>query len=121
MDIDINEELLTTLLLNSLPDSYDNFSGNMRCRDKLPNPDECKIKILEEFERRKSRTKRDEQAMLAAKRYYSNKNTNNKPSSSQNDQSKGKSFPFRCSKCGETGNKAADCPLPQDQGQKRST
>lgn len=113
MEINVNDDLTTTLLLNSLPDSFENFAGNIRSRDELPKPDQCKIKVLEEFERRKSKVKRDEQAMIAARRYY---NKGFKPQSlNVPDKSKGRVFPFRCSKCGEYGHKAAYCPTRGDQ------
>lgn len=103
--MDINhDELLTTLLLNSLLDSFDNFAGNIRSRDELPSPEVCKIKILEEFERRKSKTKRDEQAMLTAKRYYTH-TTGPRYSPNQIGGMKGRKFPFRCSKRAEFGHK----------------
>lgn len=118
MGITNHDDLLTTLLLNSLPDSFDNFAGNIRSRDALPTPDICKIQIPEEFERRKSLAKRDEQAMVAAKKYYSKYNSGPKSSPSQYGQSNQKHLPFRCSKCGEMGHKASNCLSRQDEDQK---
>lgn len=73
---------------------------------------------LEEFEQRKSKAKRDEQALIAARRYY---NKSFKPQSlNVPDKSKGRVFPFRCSKCGKYGHKAAHCPTRGDQSAKSS-
>lgn len=119
MEINVNDELITTLVINSLPDSFENFAGNIRSRDELPTPEQCKIKILEEFERRKSRAKRDEQAMIAAKRYY-NRGNKFHSNSHSTGKPKEKHFPFRCSKCGEYGHKAACCPTREDQKPKSS-
>lgn len=50
MDIKIHEDLLTILMLYSLPASYNNF--RVVRRDTLPKPQDLKIKIVEEGEAR---------------------------------------------------------------------
>lgn len=52
MDVDINEELLTILMLYSLSSEYENFRVAMESRDVLPKPEELKIKIIEESDAR---------------------------------------------------------------------
>lgn len=46
--IDINQELLSILLLYSLPYSYENFGCAIESRDELSGPEALKVKILEE-------------------------------------------------------------------------
>lgn len=54
MDVLINEDLLTIMMLYSLSAEYDNFRVAIESRDALPKPDELKIKIIEESEARHS-------------------------------------------------------------------
>ena len=53
MDIVINEDLLTIMLLYSLPHDFENFRIAIETRDTLPSPQALKIKIVEESEARK--------------------------------------------------------------------
>jgi hypothetical protein len=48
MGMDINEDLLTILLLYSLPASFENFRCAIESRDDLPKPEALRIKIVEE-------------------------------------------------------------------------
>ncbi|XP_044014006.1 uncharacterized protein LOC122856399 [Aphidius gifuensis] len=52
MDIVINEDMLSVMLLYSLPASFENFRCAIESRDSLPNPEALKIKILEESDAR---------------------------------------------------------------------
>lgn len=52
MDICIHEDLLTVMMLYSLPPDYENFRVAIESRDTLPKPEELKVKILEESESR---------------------------------------------------------------------
>jgi hypothetical protein len=53
MDININDDLLSIVILYSLPASYENFRIAIESRDELPSPENLKIKILEENGARK--------------------------------------------------------------------
>ncbi|KFM63289.1 hypothetical protein X975_10792, partial [Stegodyphus mimosarum] len=46
MEIDIADDLLTVLLLYSIPDSYESFRIAIESRDELPVPEMLKIKLL---------------------------------------------------------------------------
>lgn len=70
MDLINHDDIVTTLLLHSLPASYENFASNMSCREALPSPDECKLKIIEQFEWMRSKTNRDDGAMWVSKASY---------------------------------------------------
>ncbi|CAB0019909.1 unnamed protein product [Nesidiocoris tenuis] len=52
MDIEIHDDLLSVMILYSLPPSYENFRIAIECQDSLPKPEILKIKILEENEAR---------------------------------------------------------------------
>lgn len=53
MDININKDLLSIMLLYSLPQSFENFRIAIESRDDLPDPDNLRVKIIEEAEARK--------------------------------------------------------------------
>ncbi|KAI8441523.1 hypothetical protein MSG28_015111 [Choristoneura fumiferana] len=55
MDININEDLLTIIMLYSLPSEYENIRIAIKTRDKLPSPGELKTKTIEESEARHNR------------------------------------------------------------------
>lgn len=52
MDIKVPPELLSIMLLYSLPTTFENFRIAIESRDSLPNPENLKIKILEEYQAR---------------------------------------------------------------------
>ncbi len=52
MDIKINDDLPSVMMLYSLSVSFENIRIVIESRDELPHPDMLKIKILEEFEAR---------------------------------------------------------------------
>lgn len=54
MDIEINEDLLSIMLLYSLPNSFENFCVAIESRDDLTTSDILRIKIIEESDARKS-------------------------------------------------------------------
>ena len=69
MDIIINNDLLSIMILYSLPASYENFRIAIESRDLLPSPECLKIKILEESEaRNKNYNTEQEEAFLSRRR-----------------------------------------------------
>ncbi|XP_061725406.1 uncharacterized protein LOC133531290 [Cydia pomonella] len=50
MDIKIPSELLSIMLLYNLPTTFENFRIAIESRDALPDPDDLKVKILEEYQ-----------------------------------------------------------------------
>lgn len=117
MEIEINDDLLTIMLLYSLPANYENFRCAIESRDELPTPETLRVKIAEESDARKTMDNADttQNAMVAAK--WSNKRNHKKrhpgrkngKSESVKDESKDSSFRYKCHKCREIGHKAADC------------
>ncbi|XP_037930526.1 uncharacterized protein LOC119665353, partial [Teleopsis dalmanni] len=69
MDMKIDDDLVTILLLYSVPDDYEQFRIAIETQDKLPDPKTLKIKMIDEFEARKRNSSEEE---LFAKK--SNKN-----------------------------------------------
>ncbi|XP_071054082.1 uncharacterized protein [Onthophagus taurus] len=55
MNLEINEDLLTIIMLYSLPEKFENFRIAIETRDDLPKPEVQRIKILEEYEAREER------------------------------------------------------------------
>lgn len=53
MDIEINQDLLTVMVLYSLPSTFENFRCAIESRDNLPTPDSLRTKIIEESDARK--------------------------------------------------------------------
>ena len=99
MDIDINGDLLTIMHLYSLPSSFDNFRCAIESRDKLPEPDPLKIKILEEFNARKQKGDHTENAAL-----FTRPGANKYKKGQQRPKPK-----YKCSFCKKEGHKASDC------------
>ena len=56
LEIVVSEDLLTILLLYSVPNSFDNFRCAIEARDDLPSPEALKIKLLEEYNARKGQS-----------------------------------------------------------------
>ncbi|UYV77314.1 hypothetical protein LAZ67_15000474 [Cordylochernes scorpioides] len=103
MDAQVPEDFLSILPLCSLPESYEGFRTAIETRDKLPNFEALKVKMLEEAIRQtelNDTTDSEEKVFLG--------NTERKPFSSTS-KPKAKGFPFNCHFCGKKGHKAADC------------
>lgn len=97
MGVEIHPELLSIMMLYSLPQNYENFRIAIESRDKLPIPDELKIKIIEESEARKNNDIREN----AEGAFYS-KNYRKQGNNSGH-------FKYRCNKCKKKGHKASEC------------
>ncbi|CAB0004910.1 unnamed protein product [Nesidiocoris tenuis] len=54
MEIKINDDLLTIMLLYSLPEEFENFRCAIESRDDLPKPETLRTKIIEEADARKN-------------------------------------------------------------------
>lgn len=113
MEVEINEDLLTIMLLYSLPPSYENFRCAIETRDDLPKPESLKIKIIEESDARKSSHREREnsaEAMLASsanRGHYKKQGWKGKKLNV--DKEDPKSLPYKCHKCRKPGHKANDC------------
>ena len=85
MDIVVTDDLLSILLLYSIPNAYENFKYAIESRDQLPTPDVLKIKLLEEANSgHNSNAVHDHQEALQVEnpnkhtRYDKNRNSSNK-------------------------------------------
>lgn len=102
MNIDINADLLSVMLLQSLPPSYENFRCAIVSRDTLLSPEDLRVKIIEECDSRKTETRSSNDALAAQNKWF--RKTNNNP-----NESGTRSFKYRCNKCKKIGHKAVDC------------
>jgi len=106
LDIKIADDLLTILILYSVPGTYENFRIAIETREKLPTPDELKIKLLEEYEARSSKDNNvtsTEQAYFSKNKnrhYDGNRNPGNKKTSQKN---------YKCSYCKIKGHSYNQC------------
>lgn len=128
MEVEINPDLLTVMLLYSLPPSYENFRCAIESRDELPNPETRRVKIVEAFEARK-KDSYEPNAMYTKKRptNYQGKrradfnekkgtskvNDEKRDTSKGDDESKREKFRYRCHCCRKIGHKSADCNEPR--------
>ncbi|CAB0006607.1 unnamed protein product, partial [Nesidiocoris tenuis] len=70
MEIKINDDLLTIMLLYSLPEEFENFRCAIESRDDLPKPETLRTKIIEEADARKSKLKQIDPDALVVKSKY---------------------------------------------------
>lgn len=96
----INGDLLSIMLLYSLPASYDNFRCSMESRDDLPSADVLKVKIIEATE---SRGLDSAESVVTAMVGNSVRHGNREK------------HRIRCYRCGTEGHKANVCPLKRSE------
>ncbi|GBN07014.1 hypothetical protein AVEN_253762-1 [Araneus ventricosus] len=110
MEIKIDEDLLSIMLLYSLPASYENFRCGIESRDDLPSADVLRIKIIEESEVRRHDSgaqSADSSAFTASHHKRKNASWNCKSKSQKEVDNK---FKIKCFKCNKWGDhKAAQC------------
>jgi len=107
--IKLPEELISIILLNSLPSDYENFCVVMESRDNIPTIDFLKTKLIEEEARRidqdNCKAHNSENILLVINNKGSIKNTKN----SDTKHVKGYKFTGKCYKCNKIGHKSAEC------------
>lgn len=116
MGVDINQDLLSIMLLYSLPPCFENFRCAIESRDKLPNVEALKVKILEESEARKQKLREGESGAMVTwqkhkgkfKKYSNNKNSEDSTEVSNNNNKK--AWLPKCFKCRKVGHKINECP-----------
>jgi hypothetical protein len=109
MELKIVDDLVTILLLYSIPDSYENFRIAIESRDELPKPETLKIKLTEEYEARKSRENQNSPGALLIKKCYKKEDG---PKSSKENLRKNnfkEAFRVKCHYCKKIGHKAENC------------
>lgn len=111
MDVQINEDLLSIMLLYSLPASYENFRCAIESHDKLPSAEVLKVKIIEETEARMQKSPNATDALAAwkgkKKRFTPKKVSSEKNETERRDSNFKKGI--RCNNCRKYGHKEADC------------
>lgn len=103
MNVQINGDLLTIMLLYSLPSTFENFRCAIESRDELPTVEVLKVKIIEEYAAR-AQTSGNVVAMAAGGRTREGKLNSKKGKISMKGETK-------CFKCGAIGHKANVCSV----------
>lgn len=107
MDVDVHKDLMSILLLYSLPASYENFRCAIESRDELPSAEILKVKIIEESEVRRQTSTIEIAGALAAGNHRTHRQPINKKNFS-NHKSPTK-FKWKCYSCGKKGHMSKDC------------
>lgn len=111
--IEIPNELLSIMLLGSLPTEFENFSVAIESRDEIPTLENLKIKLIEEEARQNDRVARTSEdynndALLTKGRPERSKGPNAKPKDSHTKANVNK-FSGKCFNCGKSGHMSRFC------------
>jgi len=104
MGIEINGDLLTIMLLYSLPSSFENFRCAIESRDHLPDAESLRVKIIEEYDSRKQKAAEKDSNALIAKQFSRPADTPNKTKNNPHVRTR-----YKCNKCNKFGHKASVC------------
>ena len=118
MDVQINGDLLSIMLLYSLPPSYENFRCAIESRDELPPAEALKVKILEENDVRAQSAVVEAAGALAARpggRRQPRRHKGKAEHKSSTEDTPG----IVCYKCGRPGHKSPDCPDSSDKSKQK--
>ncbi|GBM59297.1 hypothetical protein AVEN_60645-1 [Araneus ventricosus] len=121
MEIEIANDLLTILLLYSIPESYENFRIAIESRDELPSPETLKIKLIEEANARKNKeinTFHDSQGAIYTEKnkyqHYRQTESHQPDADGRRNRNNGQKFKLKCNYCGIFGHKASICRKKQE-------
>ena len=110
LKVEIHQDLLSVMLLRSLPENFENFRCAVASRDELPSPESLRIKVAEEFDVRKGSDRSAAQNVMAVK-WPTNKNR--QKSENQHDKMEktdvNRDKRMKCHNCGIVGHRARNC------------
>lgn len=109
MNIEINGDLLTIMLLYSLPDGFENFRCAIETRDQLPDAESLKVKILEENDARIRRSSQIESNAMYAKYNSKTKPSNKGKTEASDAKATRKKITYKCNYCQKKGHKESEC------------
>lgn len=117
--IEIPDELLSIMLLLSLPTEFENFSIAIESRGNIPTLENLKIKLIEEEARQSDRVEKTDEdnnndALLTKERFERSKRPNNK---SSNSLAKTSRFAGKCYNCGKIGHMSRHCKAKPKRGE----
>lgn len=108
MNIEVNEELLSYLLLISLPESFKGFRCAMQSRDDLPSLEILKIKIREEMDSRKGEIQGSSQSAMVVKSRKQKFHNSQFSAKNSGDVPK-RVNKIKCFRCQKLGHKSMEC------------
>ncbi|XP_026825989.1 uncharacterized protein LOC113562075 [Ooceraea biroi] len=85
MDVILNQDQLTIMLLYNLPVSFENFRIAIESRDDLPTPEALRVKIVEEYDARKSVAQDTSSGAMFVNRGGKRRDRKKKPETRAND------------------------------------
>jgi hypothetical protein len=110
MNIEINGDLLSIMLLYSLPSSFENFRCAIESRDSLPHVENLKVKIVEENDARNQKLDGSSTGGVMFSKHFSRDSNSSKDNYKKQDEKSSKpKITYKCNYCGKRGHKAADC------------
>ncbi|KMQ83544.1 retrovirus-related pol polyprotein from transposon tnt 1-94 [Lasius niger] len=108
MELNIDKELISILLLYSIPDCYEPFRVAIEAKDKILESKTFKVKMIEEYELRMRRSDGGATSAMFALRNKAGKSKRHNPNSAD-ATNKNKSPDIKCFKCEKTGDLAKQC------------
>ena len=115
--IRIPDELMSIMLLNSLPTEYEGFCIAIESRDDIPSVDSLKLKLIEQEARRDEQTIKESagenDALFVRSKANQNKNCHEN-ARGRNTKFKATRFSGKCFKCGKQGHRSNECKSKTD-------
>ncbi|KAG7196876.1 hypothetical protein KM043_016933 [Ampulex compressa] len=108
MGIEVNKELQSAMLLNSLPKSFENFSCAIKFQNESPDVGTIKVKIFKEYKTRVQKYSEEQGVMLIKHKHVKGIGQAKQDKGAFNKFSTWKSK-LKCYESGKLGHRAADC------------
>lgn len=121
MSVEINGDLLTIMLLYSLPDSFENFRCAIETRDTLPDAESLKVKIIEENNARIRRSNHVESNVMYVKHSSKEKSSSNDNTETGKTKPLKKKITYNCNYCKKKEHKESDCFTKKKDQNKQNT